>query len=193
MDGGRVRQQDSRGSRRGGEDGNNYRWNQFNFSRAWIDRWARKSKMAMDTRLIFAPFRYFSRGNPRGDRGGRKGNVSCRTNGGESRLDESIIERQRSYRRNRESSSEVKNYGAIIRVRFEPRSLTRTPLVCDAFSRRRRTCEKRTTMMMGDNGGKGESAIEERRRRLKVTKTHIYISIVEIGRESTLNLHFRDS
>lgn len=60
------------------------------------------------------------------------------------------------------------------------------------FEKKKNVREK-DDMMMGDNGGKGESAIEERRRRLKVTKTHIYISIVEIGRESMLNLHFRDS
>lgn len=114
----------------GGDDGNNYRWNQSNFSRPWIDRWTRKSEMAMDTRLIFAPFRYFSRGNG-GSEAGNERVVD------ESRLDESIIEGHRSYRRKRESSSsssgdsEVKNYGAIIRVRLEPRSC-RSPLVCAA-------------------------------------------------------------
>lgn len=86
--------------------------------------------MAMDTRLIFAPFRYFSRGNG-GSEAGNERVVD------ESRLDESIIEGHRSYRRKRESSSsssgdsEVKNYGAIIRVRLEPRSC-RSPLVCAA-------------------------------------------------------------
>lgn len=76
--------------------------------------------------INFRPFRYFSRGNG-GSEAGNERVVD------ESRLDESIIEGHRSYRRNRESSSssEVKNYGAIIRVRLEPRSC-RSPLVCAA-------------------------------------------------------------
>lgn len=42
------------------------------------------------------------------------------------------------------------------------------------FEKKKNVREK-DDMMMGDNGGKGKNAIEERRRRSKVTNTHTYI------------------